>query len=111
MSWGRPAGFMGGEEEGALLPGPRRCDGCLQAFRGLATPSAAAGLDRGTGLAQTPAGEPENSEGRREGGWRLLGSPGVCSLGTFEMCQTLLLPLARRDCFRSHCLLIPSGCN
>lgn len=49
MSSGRPAGFMGGEEEGALLPGPGRCDGCLQAFRGLATPSAAAGLDGGLG--------------------------------------------------------------
>lgn len=32
MSSGRCAGFMEGEEEGALLPGPRPCDGCLQAF-------------------------------------------------------------------------------
>lgn len=32
MSSGRRAGFMEGEEEGALLQDPRHCDGCLQAF-------------------------------------------------------------------------------
>lgn len=71
MSSGRHAGFMEGEEEGALLPDPRHCDGCLQAFPrsghpGLRQGDWAGGLGR-LRLQQESLRTQRGGEGRRPG--------------------------------------------
>lgn len=96
MSSGRRAGFMEGEEEGALSLDPRHCDRHLQVSPEVWPPPV-----WGAGAAQTPAGGPENSERegkRREARW-LLGGSGCVHLAHLRSTRHCFLPLGRQGLF------------
>lgn len=97
---GQHAGLMEGDAEGS-----RACD----RGRRLSQRSGCPVCGRGTGRWRESLRTRRGGQGTEAGA---AGPRGVFA-GAFEMCQTrrLPLPLAHRDCFRSNCLLIPSGCN